>query len=117
MCDSLTADDVRRTFKTQRSIQHDDKYMSVEQSGGGNRESVHIVKLEEQVAFADWINKHLGGDQDLHHLLPLDETGDDLYEKIDDGILLCKIINKVVPNTIEEKKINKGKKLMVFKVS
>ena len=90
--------------------------MTIKSSGGENRESVHTVKKEEQVAFADWINKNLGSDPDLDHLLMLEESGDDLYEKIDDGILLCKIINKVVPNTIEERKINKGKNLILFKV-
>ena len=46
----------------------------------------------------------------------LQETGSDLYEKMDDGILLCKMINLAAPDTIDERVINKGQKLSIFKV-
>ena len=67
-----------------------------------------MVLKEEQAAFSDWINNHLQADKDVSHLLLLNvsycdkvttlvnniqETGSDLYEKMDDGILLCKMIN------------------------
>ena len=54
---------------------------------------------------------------DQHDLLLFQETGSDLYEKMDDGILLCKMINLAAPDTIDERVINKGQKLSIFKVN
>ena len=48
----------------------------------------HTIMIEEQKSFSHWINAHLGGMEELAHLLPLKDGGDDLYQKIDDGILL-----------------------------
>ena len=39
-----------------------------------------------------------------------------MYEKMDDGILLCKMINLASIDTIDERVINKGAKLGIFKV-
>ena len=36
---------------------------------------------------------------------------------MDDGILLCKMINLAAPDTIDERVINKGQKLSIFKVN
>ena len=38
-----------------------------------------------------------------------------MYEKLDDGILLCKMINLACPDTIDERVINKGKNISIFK--
>ena len=43
---------------------------------------------EEQKSFAGWLNRYLGNIGELSHVLPLADSGDDLYEKIGDGILL-----------------------------
>ena len=40
-----------------------------------------------------------------------------MYEKMDDGIILCKMINLAAADTIDERVINKGPKLGIFKVS
>jgi len=74
-----------------------------------------MVLNEEQVAFSDWINNNLGADPDTKHLLPLNDTGSDMYEKVDDGIILCKMINLAALDTIDERVINKGQKLSIFK--
>ena len=39
-----------------------------------------------------------------------------MYEKIDDGTLLCKMINLAAPETIDERVINTGKNISIFKV-
>merc|ERR1711872_844259 len=78
--------------------------------------SVHTVLVEEeQVAFADWINDMFGKDTDVNHKLPLKKDGSDMYEAMDDGILLCKIINLAAPDTIDERAIKKGKTVQIFK--
>lgn len=80
---------------------------------GASEDIKHSVRLEEQLAFSDWINSNLRNDKDLNHLLPIDPEGKLLYQKITDVILLCKIINHSCPDTIDERAINK-KNLTVY---
>jgi len=37
-----------------------------------------------------------------------------LFEKVDDGLLLCKLINDAIPGTIDERVLNKGANLTQF---
>ena len=48
----------------------------------------HVVLKEEQNSFSDWINGNLQKMDSVKHLLPLHDEGNDLYEKVDDGIIL-----------------------------
>ena len=73
--------------------------------------------FQEQAAFADWINTHLSQDPDVAHKLKLKEGGTELYEKMDDGVILCKMINLAAPDTIDERVINTGLNIPIFKVS
>lgn len=113
LCFDLKAKDVASTFKTVVS-----KKENLETLGGMSSQSAegttHSVRMEEQLAFSDWINSNLGHDVDLKHLLPIDGEGRELYAKIKDGILLCKIINHSCPDTIDERAINK-KNLTVYR--
>ncbi|RXG73373.1 Plastin-3 [Armadillidium vulgare] len=106
MCVGLKAKDVASTFKKMVN-----KRENLETIGGMSTASsegtTHSVRLEEQLAFSDWINSNLGHDPDLKHLLPIDPEGKTLYDKVKDGILLCKIINHSCPDTIDERAINK----------
>ncbi|PAA63269.1 hypothetical protein BOX15_Mlig009179g2 [Macrostomum lignano] len=81
----------------------------------GSNDVKHSVRLEEQVAFADWLNKNLAADEDCQRYLPFEEDGSDLYKKCDDGIILCKVINIASPDTIDERVLNKGENLSLFK--
>lgn len=69
--------------------------------------TVHTIRVEEEVAFSNWINSNLLADDDLRHLLPVNLQGGELYTKIQDGIIICKLINIAVPGTIDERVINK----------
>ncbi|KAF8373420.1 plst-1 [Pristionchus pacificus] len=69
--------------------------------------TVHTIRLEEEVAFANWINSNLSADPDLAKLLPVILEGGDLYHKIEDGLIICKLINLAVPGTVDERAINK----------
>ncbi len=40
------------------------------------------------MAFSDWINSNLGGDPDLAKLMTIDSSGDELYQKVEDGLVL-----------------------------
>lgn len=100
---------VAKTFKTHK--QHDKDAEKIEGLHGAH----HMVLFEEQKAFSDWINSNLSSSPDVGHLLPLQSDGSDLYTKIDDGIILCKMINLASPETIDDRAINKGKNISIFK--
>lgn len=76
--------------------------------------TAHTISHEEQRAFSNWINTHLGEDKDLKRLLPIHPEGHNLYEKVHDGVLLCKLVNSACPGTIDERVINKTN-LKVFR--
>nr|XP_018901459.1 PREDICTED: plastin-2 [Bemisia tabaci] len=106
LCTELKSNEVASTFKQVVS-----KKENLETLGGmsdaSSEGTTHSVRLEEQLAFSDWINSNLGYDPDLKHLLPIDSEGKSLYDKVKDGILLCKVINHSCPETIDERAINK----------
>ncbi|XP_048834900.1 plastin-2 [Brienomyrus brachyistius] len=81
-----------------------------EQSG-----TQHSYAEEEKVAFVNWVNKALEKDPDCQHVLPMNPNNDDLFKAVGDGIVLCKMINLSVPDTIDERTINK-KKLTPFTI-
>ena len=76
--------------------------------------SHHSYSHEEKEAFCLFINFYLKDDADLKDLLPIDPTGENLFEAISSGILLCKMINKAQPGTILEKAINKKLPLNIY---
>jgi len=107
LCTDLKSKDVALTFKTQLT-----KKDNLQTLGGMSEASsegtTHSVRQEEKVAFSNFINhSNLSYDEDLKHLLPIDSNGNDLYDKVKDGILLCKLINQSCPETIDERAINK----------
>ncbi|XP_068601109.1 plastin-3 [Brachionichthys hirsutus] len=69
----------------------------------------HSFSEEERVAFMNWINSALEDDPDCKHVLPMDPDTDSLFTVVGDGIVLCKMINLSVPDTIDERTINKNK--------
>jgi len=109
LCEDLDAENVSKTFKTTK--QHDIDAKKFE----GHMGAQHFVRHEEEEAFADWINKRLQTDSDVLHFLPLAKDGSDMYEKMDDGVILCKMINLAAPDTIDERVLNKGKNISIFK--
>lgn len=106
LCAQLKAQQIAHTFKQAVS-----KKENLEHLGGMSEASsdgtTHSVRLEEQMAFSGWINSNLEKDPDLRHLLPIDPEGKQLYEKLKDGLILCKVINHSCPDTIDERAINK----------
>ncbi|KAM9804535.1 plastin-2 [Neosynchiropus ocellatus] len=108
----LKSTEVAKTFR--KAINKKEGICSVagtsEQSG-----TQHSYSEEEKVAFVNWINQALEKDQDCQHVLPADPNSDDLFRAVGDGIVLCKMINLSVPDTIDERTINK-KKLTPFTI-
>ncbi|EGC34278.1 actin bundling protein [Dictyostelium purpureum] len=76
----------------------------------------HSYSDEEKVAYIDWINNCLAKDADLKGKLPISEDGDKFFQACHDGLLLCKLINDAVPDTIDERVLNK-KNLNAFRIN
>uniref|UniRef100_A0A672PCW2 Calponin-homology (CH) domain-containing protein n=1 Tax=Sinocyclocheilus grahami TaxID=75366 RepID=A0A672PCW2_SINGR len=104
--------EVAKTFR--KAINKKEGIYSVagtsEQSG-----TQHSYSEEEKVAFVNWINKALEKDPDCQHVVPMDPSSNDLFTAVGDGLVLCKMINLSVPDTIDERTINK-KKLTPFTI-
>ncbi|KYQ96696.1 actin bundling protein [Tieghemostelium lacteum] len=84
--------------------------------GGYSGSGVHSYSDEEKVAYIDWINNCLSKDADLKGKLPISEDGDAFFKACYDGLVLCKLINDAVPDTIDERVLNK-KNLNTFRVN
>ncbi|CAB4063922.1 PLS3 [Lepeophtheirus salmonis] len=94
ICTTLKQNDTTVDWKTTKGFTDEEATTDKSQHGY----SYHMILKEEQRAFSDWVNVNLGNQEDLKYILPLREDGEDLYEKISDGVLLCKIINFVHEN-------------------
>ncbi|KAG8586042.1 hypothetical protein GDO81_005219 [Engystomops pustulosus] len=110
----LKSSDVAKTFR--KAINKKEGICAIggtsEQSSAGTQ---HSYSEEEKYAFVNWINKALEKDPDCKHVIPMNPDTDDLFKAVGDGIVLCKMINLSVPDTIDERAINK-KKLTPFTI-
>lgn len=82
----------------------------------GSAGGVHSYSEEETSAFTEHINNCLHHDKDVAPLLPMDPV-DGLFRSVSDGILLCKLINAAVPETIDVRAVNikkKAKELNIY---
>lgn len=83
---------------------------------GATASSEHTFSEEEKRSFTDYINMSLGSDPDLQDRLPLNPDEMGLFPACNDGILLCKLINDAVKDTIDVRAINR-KGLNAFKIA
>lgn len=110
----LKSSDIAKTFR--KAINRKEGICAI----GGTSElssegTQHSYSEEEKYAFVNWINKALENDPDCKHVVPMNPNTNDLFRAVADGIVLCKMINLSVPDTIDERAINK-KKLTPFTI-
>lgn len=67
---------------------------------------LHSIVESEKASYVAHINIYLRDDPFLKKFLPIDPSTNALFELAKDGVLLCKLINVAVPNTIDERAIN-----------
>ena len=82
--------------------------------GAGNSE--HSISEDERAGFAEYINCVLASDKFLSSRLPMDTTNEDLFSQCSDGLIFCKLVNIVEPETVDERALNMKKKLSKFQV-
>ncbi|KAJ3094426.1 hypothetical protein HDU97_008103 [Phlyctochytrium planicorne] len=85
--------------------------------GQGGENTIHTVNEDEKQSFVEHINQQLANDKDLHSRLPIDVHSMQVFTEARDGLILAKLINDSVPNTIDERVLNVGKKLNAFQMT
>lgn len=80
--------------------------------GGATASSTHTINEDERTEFTRHINAVLAGDPDIGHKLPFPTDTFEMFDQCKDGLVLAKLINDSVPDTIDERVMNKvGKKI------
>lgn len=70
---------------------------------------------EEKTAYVKVINNALEDDEDCKAKIPINPDDDlELFNRLQDGIILCKLINQIQEGTIDERVINKKENMTVF---
>ena len=83
-------------------------------SKGDNSMQFQTFSEEERTAYVKVINSSLADDPVCQKYLPIDPDSNEVFDKIKDGVLLCKLINKAHEDTIDERVINTKEKMNVF---
>lgn len=66
----------------------------------------HSFSDEEKESFVEHINQVLGKDASLKGRIPINPQDNSLFAACSDGVILCKLINDAVAETIDERVIN-----------
>jgi plastin-1 len=79
---------------------------------GSSANVTHTINEDERTEFTRHINAVLAGDPDLGSRLPFATDTFEMFDECKDGLVLAKLINDSVPDTIDERVLNRpGKKI------
>lgn len=85
---------------------------------GSSANVTHTINEDERTEFTRHINAVLAGDPDIGDRLPFPTDTFEMFDQCKDGLVLAKLINDSVPDTIDERVLNrpggKIKKLNAF---
>ncbi|KAK3682182.1 calponin homology domain-containing protein [Podospora appendiculata] len=87
---------------------------------GSNANITHTINEDERTEFTRHINAVLAGDADIGNRLPFPTDTFEMFDECKDGLVLAKLINDSVPDTIDERVLNrpkKGKALNAFQMT
>lgn len=74
---------------------------------GSNANVSHTINEDERSEFTNHINTVIENDPDVGHLHPIPTDTMQLFDECKDGLILCKLINDSVPETIDFRVLNK----------
>ncbi|KAH8115933.1 calponin [Phellopilus nigrolimitatus] len=74
---------------------------------GSNANVSHTINEDERSSFTHHINSVLEGDADIGSRLPIPTETMQIFDECRDGLILCKLINDSVPDTIDTRVLNK----------
>jgi plastin-1 len=75
--------------------------------GGTSSSIVHSIDEDERTEFTRHINAVLAGDPDIGNRLPFPTDSFMMFDQCRDGLVLAKLINDSVPDTIDERVLNR----------
>jgi plastin-1 len=79
---------------------------------GSSANVTHTINEDERTEFTRHINAVLAGDPDIGNRLPFPTDTFEMFDECKDGLVLAKLINDSVPDTIDERVMNRpGKKI------
>jgi plastin-1 len=79
---------------------------------GSSSNVTHTINEDERTEFTRHINAVLAGDPDIGARLPFPTDTFEMFDECKDGLVLAKLINDSVPDTIDERVLNRaGKKI------
>ncbi|KAF7794085.1 hypothetical protein EIP86_005215 [Pleurotus ostreatoroseus] len=74
---------------------------------GSNANVAHTINEDERTEFTNHINLVLQDDPDVGSRIPIPTNTMQLFDECRDGLILCKLINDSVPETIDPRVLNK----------
>lgn len=74
---------------------------------GSNANVSHTINEDERTEFTNHINTVIENDPDIGNLFPIPTSTMQLFDECKDGLILCKLINDSVPDTIDTRVLNK----------
>ncbi|KAF8882354.1 calponin homology domain-containing protein [Mucidula mucida] len=74
---------------------------------GSNANVSHTINEDERTEFTNHINTVLENDTDISDRYPIPTDTMQLFDECKDGLILCKLINDSVPDTIDTRVLNK----------
>ncbi|KAF2791955.1 plastin-3 [Melanomma pulvis-pyrius CBS 109.77] len=79
---------------------------------GSSANVTHTINEDERTEFTRHINAVLAGDPDIGDRIPFPTDTFEMFDECKDGLVLAKLINDSVPDTIDERVLNRpGKKI------
>ncbi|KAG6208467.1 Fimbrin, actin-bundling protein [Claviceps purpurea] len=88
---------------------------------GSSANVTHTINEDERTEFTRHINAVLAGDSDIGSRLPFPTDTFEMFDECKDGLVLAKLINDSVPDTIDERVLNvagrKTKTLNAFQMT
>lgn len=87
---------------------------------GASEGTTHTINEEERTEFTRHINSVLAGDTDIGNRLPFPTDSFQMFDECRDGLVLSKLINDSVPDTIDTRVLNvpkTGKQLNQFQMT
>jgi len=80
----------------------------------------HVINNDEKEQFVEHINMQLKNDPHIGNRFPINEKSNDIFDQCKDGLILSKLINDSVPDTIDDRVLNypkDGKPLSQFHIT
>jgi plastin-1 len=113
MCRKLkhSGSDMYATFTTVIKTKAGEVQQSTSEHGG-----THSYLIEERIGFTKVINEVLKGDETMTDIIPINPDNEDVFYAMEDGVILCKLINAIQEGTIDLRAVNTKKNLNVYQV-